>query len=174
MKTRRRTSKGFTLIEAILSLVILVVLLTALGTAFHATLMSYSENEKIAITTQAARALLDRMMREIRTAAAVEANQWVITIVPPSDPTGLQLIRYEYDPSGKRLYYTRTVLGDSNTYAIFGQEVDLISFSVDKQTGLDWQGMPCTKSVRVKIGLRKGTRDFYVTAAAAPRRNQLY
>jgi len=157
-----------------LSLVILVVLMTALATAFHATLMDYSENEKIAVTTQAARALLDRMMREIRTAAAVDANQSVISIVPPEDAGGLQLIRYEYDPTGKRLYYTRTVNGQSSTYTIFGQEVDLVSFSADTQTGLDWQGMTCTKTIRVSLVLRKGARDFHITAASAPRRNQIY
>ena len=168
----RRT--GFSLVEAILGLAILAILMTALGTAVHSTMESFRENERLATFSQVARAVLNRMTRDIRSAAAVDANSTSITIIPPADANGLQQVRYWYDPAAKVLRYRRTIYGTPYTHVACGEGGTLTSFSVATQSGLDWQGLTCIKNIRVTMALKLGTETFTVSASASPRRNQVF
>lgn len=171
---RRGRRTGFSLVEALLTLAILAILMTALGTAVHSTMESYRENERLATFSQVARAVLNRMTRDIRSAAAVDANSTSITIIPPADANGLQQIRYDYDRAAKVLRYQKTIYGTSYSYVACGEGGTLTSFSVATQSGPDWQGLTCIKNVRVTMALKLGPETFTVSASASPRRNQAF
>ncbi|MBN1123930.1 MAG: type II secretion system protein [Sedimentisphaerales bacterium] len=71
MKSQKKQGKGFTLIEVIISLVILAILMTALGLAFSASASNYSENEAMFEALNTARQALLRITADIRTAQGV-------------------------------------------------------------------------------------------------------
>jgi len=165
---------GFSLVEALLGLAILAILLTALGTAVYSAMESFRENERVATASQVTRAVLNRMMREVRTAAAVDANSTSITIIPPPDANGFTQIQYCYDATAKVLRYTKTISGTPYSYVACGEGGTLTAFAVTTATGQDWQGLTCIKNVRVTMALKLGPETFTVTASASPRRNQVF
>jgi len=173
-KHARAKAAGFTLVEGLMTLAIMGLMMAALGTAVYAAMESFRENDRLATASQTTRGVLQRMMREIRTAAAVDANSGTITIIPPADPNGLQRIQYQYDPSARRLNYHKTVNGQTFSYVACGEGGTLTQFSVTTQTGLDWQGLSCVKNVRVAMSLKFGSETFTVTSSASPRRNQVF
>ncbi|MBN1818041.1 MAG: type II secretion system protein [Sedimentisphaerales bacterium] len=71
MKSKQSQSKGFTLIEVIISLVILAILMTAVGLAFSASATNYAENEAMYEALNKARQALLRITSDIRTAQGV-------------------------------------------------------------------------------------------------------
>jgi prepilin-type N-terminal cleavage/methylation domain-containing protein len=70
MKTAR-IRKGFTVLEMLMSLVILAVLMTAVAVAFDASIVNFQANESISKITNAGRAALLRMTTELRTSQGV-------------------------------------------------------------------------------------------------------
>jgi type II secretory pathway pseudopilin PulG len=162
------------LVEAILTLAILSILLTALGSAVFVAMESFRENQYIATASQTTRGTLQRMMREIRTSAAVDANTTTITLIPPPDGTGLTQIQYQYDSAAKQLNYKRTVNGTTTSYVACGSGGSLTGFTVASQSGTDWQGLACIKNVRITMTLQIGPQTFTVTSSASPRRNQIF
>jgi prepilin-type N-terminal cleavage/methylation domain-containing protein len=167
-------SRGFTVVELLLALVILAILLTSAALAIHASMQSYTENDKIAAATQTGRSVLERITREVRTAAAVnsETPASELQLIPPADGSGLQEIRYEH--AGDTLYYHRTVNGTTTTYVLIGgqdDDVKVHSFSV---TVDEWEGRDCTKNVTVWLEVEVDDHRLALRASASPRRNQLY
>ena len=175
---RATSNKGFTVLEMLLSVTVLAMLLAAVAVAVHGSLTNSAENAKIAAATQAARFALNRIMRDIRTAAAVDeyAGSTKVTIVPPEDGSGTQQIQYEYDAGQRTLLYHVTVNGSKTTHTLFGGQDDVTvrSFHAIYELGKDWQDLDCTRSVTVRIEFEVDNQTFAVTASAAPRRNQLY
>lgn len=171
----RRNKSGFTLAEILVSMAITAALLTAVAAALHASINSYQENQKIAAATQTARTVLSRMMRDIRTADAVETTSFSVTIIPPSNPDGLQMIRYESPYDGK-LHYYRTVNGDTSEYILIGDEepISVESFYVSGEKAQDGEGVWYTTRVSAQLRLYVGDNFFFVSASACPRRNQEY
>ena len=179
MPHRRHNSRGgFTLLEMLISLVLLAALLASLGAAIHAATSSYIENTRISAITQTARGVLNRLTRDIRTADAVDVSSSEITIIPPDDGSGLEELRYEV--VGDSLNYYRTVSGVTTSYVLIGpaagaiNEVSLAGATISSTSGVDWEGTPCTKSVTITIVLENGDNDLTITASASPRRNQLF
>ncbi len=150
------------------------MLLAAIAIALHASILSYNENDKIASITQTARSILDRMMRDVRTAAAVDSTTTQLTVIPPDDGSGLTQIQYDYVEG--TLYYRRTVSGQTTSHVLLGpdDEITINAFTIIREIGIDWQGTSCTKSITVRLGLTVANQNFALTASAAPRRNQLY
>ena len=163
----RAGRRGFTMVEMLISLVILAMLLTAVATAMHASLQSYSENDKIAATTQTARAVVSRMMSDVRTAAAISTTTTRLTITAPNGGT----IEYEF-VNGQLLY--RRTEGTLVTYVLMDStdQVRLTSLNIARESGMNDQGQACTKSVKATLMMSAGTQSFAVTASSAVRRNQ--
>lgn len=174
IRRRGHHTEAFTLVEVLLSLAILAMLMAAIGSAVYASLDSYEQNEHIASATQATRAVLDRISRDIRTAAAVSAGSTQITIITPAGSEAQQ-IDYDWDSGDGVLYYRRKVDGSTTSYPLLGDgDVTISSFSVTYETGLDWEGISCTKSVTVLLDIAIDGKTFTMTGSASPRRNQLY
>ena len=174
IRRRGLHTRAFTLVEVLLSLSILAMLMAAIGGAVYASLESYEENEHIATATQATRSVLDRISRDVRTAAAISTGASQIVIITPAGSEAEQ-IDYDWDSSNGVLYYRRKVSGSTTSYPLLGDgEVTINSFTVTSETGLDWQGVSCTKSVTVSIAIAIDGKTFTMTASAAPRRNQFY
>ncbi len=72
MKTPKRQIKsGFTLVEVLMSLVILATLMTAVAFAFDASVKNYQANRGIYETVNRGRQALMRITNDLRTASAV-------------------------------------------------------------------------------------------------------
>lgn len=175
---RATAGKAFTLPEILIGIALSAILLAAVGTAMHGSLTNHAENTKITAVTQAARFALNRITRDIRTAAAVDeyAGTTVIRIVPPYDGSGIQQVQYEYDADTRSLLYRVTTSGSTTTHTLFGGQDDVAvkSFSAVYERGKDAQGLDCAKSVTLRLEFEIEHQVFAVTASAAPRRNQLY
>ncbi|MBL7132992.1 MAG: prepilin-type N-terminal cleavage/methylation domain-containing protein [Phycisphaerae bacterium] len=166
-----KKTPAFTLAEAILALAILAMLLAAVAVAVHASMQSYTENERIASVTQASRVILSRMMAEVRSAADVNSTDTLLTITTADDGSGLEQIQYEY--TGGKLHYRRTVNGVQSDHVLLGDGADGIVISACSFVPEDSDdGVPLSRKVR--LVLVRGTASFAVTASAAIRRNQEY
>ena len=159
---------GFTLMEVLIGLAVLAMLMAAIGAAVHSSLQSYTENEKSLALTQAARAVLDRMMREVRTAADVDSTTHTLTI--DEDGTGQNVVEYQFYPGS--FYYTQTAGGQTNTYPLlaYGDDVTVTDFSVLREDSAE--GDPLSVTVRLTLAMRD--RTFAMTATSAVRRFQTY
>lgn len=176
-QSARGNRSGFTLIEVILAVTITALLLAAIATAMHASLMSYTENEKAAAVTQTSRSVINRLVRDVRTAQAVDSTDTSLTIIPPDNGSGITEIQYDF--SGGQLLYRVTRNGQQSTHVLIeapdqGGGPGVGSFDVLREVGQNWEGVDCTKSITVRLVLEMDGRPFGVTATSAPRRNQTY
>jgi prepilin-type N-terminal cleavage/methylation domain-containing protein len=88
MKTAR-IKIGFTILEVLMSMVILAVLLTAVAVAFDASIVNFQANDSISKITNAGRAALLRMTTELRSAGYDSNGDGEIeSSVAVSDPVG--------------------------------------------------------------------------------------
>ena len=171
---RQEQARGFTLVEVLLAITLVAVLLLSVGVALQASFKSYQENDKLAAATQSARSALGRMSREIRNADAINATTNSVTILPPSGGGWPDQIQYEL--SGGTLYYRRTVSGTQSEYVLLGSDerVSVQSFEVASQSGEDFEGTPCTKTVTIRLVLDVDGQSYPVSASVSPRRNQIF
>jgi prepilin-type N-terminal cleavage/methylation domain-containing protein len=175
MKTAR-IKNGFTLLEVMMSLVILAVLLTAVAVAFDASIVNFQANDSISKVTNAGRAALLRMTTELRTAQ-------IVGVIGVEDPDNTQCflrnaegvdIRYWFDDGitvpefhGLRLNIDGTLDGNDPilcnyvTEATFERAYTTIGVST------------AVRNVRIVLKLTddKGNNPQTMAAAAVVRRN---
>jgi len=166
--------KGLSLVEMLIAMTLLALLMTSIVSAVYASLRSYEANERIAAATQAARTVLTRMMREVRTASDVEYTSMSLTIYPPEGDGNPDKIEYRLE--GSALTYTRWNGASTGVHTLLGGEGDPVSvssFYVSGQTGMD-QEEPYIKSITVAVNLAVGNEVLPVVASAALRCNQEY
>ncbi len=184
MKQSRKNS-GFTVVELLLAVAIMAMLLASVAIAMQAALGSYRENEKIAEVMQMSRAVLNRMMSEVRTADAVNSESpQHISIIPPLNSiipplNSEHVTEIEYELVDGALYYRRTVNGEEVTQTFISSDENVqIQFTVttppELGTAVDEEGVTYTyiKSVTINLTLSSGSNTFKLTASACPRRNQ--
>ena len=166
--------RAFSLAELLLALALSAMLLAAVSVAMDASFTSYDQNDRIADSTQTARAILGRMANDIRTAAAVTTGAGTISIIPPANAQGLTLIVYVF--ANGALTMNRTVNGVVTACPLLDKtgDVQLSGFTVISTQGLDSDSVPCTRSVTAHLIMTDGNQQFAVTASASPRRNQTF
>jgi ABC-type microcin C transport system permease subunit YejB len=110
----------------------------------------------------------------IRTAQAIRYSGGLMTIIPPDDGSGISQIQYEL--SGSTLIYRVTKSGVETTQNLVapGDDVNINSFAITEETGQDWQGLDCTKSLALTVVFTMDGKDYPFTATARPRRNIVY
>ena len=168
-----RAAAAFTVPELLLSLALTGAILAATAVAMQGVFMSYSENEDIADVTQAARVVLQRMMKEVRTADGISSAANSISIIPPSNPEDVEEIEYEL--AGDTLFYRRTVNSQTTSVPLLTStgEVRILGLEVSRETGID-EGVVYTKRLTATLTLRAGANPLVITASACPRRNLAY
>lgn len=171
MKTAQ-IKHGFTMVEVLLSLVILAMLMTAVAVAFDASIVNFQANESISKTTNAARAALLRMTTELRTAQGVG-------VIGADDPdntqcslmTGAGNICYWYDQNNKVLRLDADVnpASHSTDDPALCRNVTSVTFNRASVPG----NPGAIRNVRIVLTLTddKGNNPQTLAAAAVVRRN---
>ncbi|MCK5114851.1 MAG: prepilin-type N-terminal cleavage/methylation domain-containing protein, partial [Phycisphaerae bacterium] len=93
MRRKCKKSRGFTLVELLVSLVLSAILLTGFGVALHGTLFSYERNSNSTALDHVGRSIVERMTQEIRSASNVDCGSNLLRIYP-ADTSGPSEIRY--------------------------------------------------------------------------------
>lgn len=164
-KLRHKNRRGFTIVEVLIALAITAMLLTAVATAFNASIINYRENESIFKAINSARQALFRITSQLRTATAVDPNS------PSNECTmitaGGDDITYRYDSTSGNLLLITNDDGSDDDYVLC-EHVDSMTFT--RQTIVD--GMVTkVKSVQIAINVAVGGVERRVAAAAVVRRN---
>jgi prepilin-type N-terminal cleavage/methylation domain-containing protein len=168
---KAQSKNGFTIVEMLMSLVILAMLMTAVAVAFDASVTNFQVNQGISKTTNAARAALLRMTTELRSAQAV-ATIGVGAGFDPSDNSQCSLttsdgsnICYRYNAADKTLYLDTNgssyPLCKNVTAATFNRATTIIN------------GAVAVRNVRIVLTLTddKGNNSQTFAAAAVVRKN---
>jgi prepilin-type N-terminal cleavage/methylation domain-containing protein len=161
VKPRHHAEEGFTLVELLISLVIVAMLLAAVAVALNASIINYRENEKIFRSINEARQALTRMTSQIRTG-----------LVDPNNISDQQTcevfcsdgsrVKYHYDSANNRLYLYD--YGTSTDYLLC-DNVSSITFKKDNNTTSG-----DVKSVRISITISDSQITQSLAAAAVVRR----
>jgi len=185
--------RAFTLSEVILSLAIMAVLMVAAGTAMKVSMQGYDENDKVTRAMQGARATLERLTRQLRTAEAVDFTQTsesgtyqgqpvtmdvtTLVITAPRDNNYLEQVQYVHripmgSSVGGKLYYYYQEQGQgltTPTLAMLGEEEDVEVESFDVTTVSEGAA---TANTKVQFTLNVGGRQFDFSSAVALRGNE--
>jgi prepilin-type N-terminal cleavage/methylation domain-containing protein len=165
---KARFKNGFTIIEVLMSLVILATLMTAVAVAFDASITNFQANEGISKTMNSARVALLRMTTELRSSQAVAV---IGAGGDPADYSQCSLIasdggniRYRYNAAGKTLYLDT----NGNSYSLC-KNVTAATFKRAIVPG----NPLAIRNVRIVLTLTddKGNNSQTFAAAAVVRRN---
>jgi len=171
---------GFTIVELLMSLLLVSILLTAVALAMRASMDTYQQNINAAAVNQAARSLAMRMQREIRQAVSVDYNAGAskVVITPPANAAGLQTITYNYDSIQEKLTYSRSYAdsGKNTTETLFDSstEIRLTGFFITYKTVQNAQGQWCTQRVICTTYFTIDGQNSPLVFTASPRRNLTY
>ena len=178
-KPMRRKTRGFTLIEVMLSLTILAILMTAVAFAFDASVTNYQANKSIYETVNTGRQALLRMTNDLRSAQAV-------ALIGGEDPDNSQIslitntgtdITYRYDSSSGTLYYDDNVGGNSYVLCnhVTGATFNRTEHEIERDNGAGGvETITAIRDVRIVLTLTDDAGDVSRTLAAATlvRKNQ--
>jgi prepilin-type N-terminal cleavage/methylation domain-containing protein len=162
--------KGFTLVELLISLVIVGMLLAAVAATLSASAVNYRENERVYRTINNARQALERMTSELRTAGTYISETFVASKDPyaPDNKCDLftasgQDITYEYRSADSKLYLITNSNG--NEYVLCDNVTNAVFIKTLTDDGDD------VKSVRISLTVQSGDYESTLSAAAVIRKN---
>ena len=191
--SNRPDRRAFTLAEVILSTSIMAILMVAAATAMKVSMQGYDENDKVTRAMQGARATLERLTRQIRTAKAANFTQTselgsyqgqqvtmdvtTLVITGPNDSSNLEQVQYVHripqgSTVGGKLYYYYQEQGQgltTPTLAMLGEEEDVEVESFDITTVTEGSA---TANTKVQFTLNVGGRQFEFSSAVALRGNE--
>lgn len=177
MKNQYKT--GFTLIEVMMSLVILAMLMTAVAFAFDASVTNYQANKGIYETVNRARQALLRITNDLRSAQAV-------ALIGGGDPDNTQVslvtntgtdVTYRFDGTDNRLYYDDNATGSSYVLCdhVTGATFNRTEHEIDRDNGAGGvETITAIRDVRIVLTLTDDSGEMPHTLAAATlvRKNQ--
>jgi prepilin-type N-terminal cleavage/methylation domain-containing protein len=169
LQAKHNSPNGFTLVELLISLVIVGMLFAAIATALSASIVNYRENEQVYRTINSARQALERMTSELRTAGTYVGSTFVA--VDPDAPNNQcnlftaagQDITYEYRSADNKLYLITNSNG--NEYVL----CDNVTSAVFIKTPTD--DLSDCKSVRISLTVQSGDHKSTLSAAVVIRKN---
>lgn len=154
---QRRRFHGLSLVEALLSLSISAMLLTAVGAAYRASAQAIEHNDQFFRASQAARVSINQIMAEVRRcqSGVVSSDSLELT-------TSTGAIRtYAYDDTTKQLKVTLHDDIAPTTHAM-AKNVESVEFLTDGQT------------IAMTIAVRIGSNQILLNGSAFPRRTLTY
>jgi len=165
----RKSRRGLSLAEVMISLAISAMLLTAVAAAFSASSEAIDQNDQFFRASQAARVSMTQILTEIRRANAVQV---------PGNNKSLSMITfdnkdrtYSYDSDAQKLkMITNDVLTDPD-YTL-ASNCTSTTFDVDTMT--DAGGIKHVVRVAVTIIVKVGSNTIRLTGSAAPRKEQTW
>ncbi|MBN1555009.1 MAG: prepilin-type N-terminal cleavage/methylation domain-containing protein [Phycisphaerae bacterium] len=158
---------GFTLVEMLLSITIMAIVMVAVAGATHVSMRTYEANQTDAQLGGAARAILQRIAREIRGASSVTCSLHHLTITPASGPDQI-----DYILEGGQFHCDRTTGAGTQRYTLLTSTDDvhmtnfliyISTMTVDEQT--------VTAMVTVQLHFIANLQPMVVSASACPRQN---
>lgn len=163
-KTKYR-SRGFTLVEILIALAITAMLLTAVAVAFNASVINYTENEKIYKAINSARQAVFRITSQLRTATAADPN------APANECTLItadgENLTYRYDGAAQILYLITNDDTSDRDYVLC-EGVEAMTFTKDVFVE---DAVTKVRSVQMTITVAAGGVRKKIAAAAVIRRN---
>ena len=166
-----KPNSGFTMVELLVSLMILGILMAAVAVAFDAAVENYTVNEGIAKTMNTARAALMRITTELRTANSVG-------VIPSDDPDNTQCrfsnaantaFCYWYDSANQALRLNTDGTLDDND-PVLCRNVTAVTFERSYVAG---SSPTAVRNVRIVLTLTddNGKNSRTLATAAVVRRN---
>jgi prepilin-type N-terminal cleavage/methylation domain-containing protein len=167
MQTPRAKQKtGFTIVEVMVSLVILAILTTAVAFTFDAAVTNYQANQGIYETVNRSRQALMRITNDLRTASAValigeDPDNSQVSLVT----LGGKDITYRFDSATSTLYYDDNVSGNSYVLCdnVASATFDRTSHEIERGGG----NITAVRDVRIVLTLTDDSGDTTQTVAAA-------
>jgi len=166
---RHPIKPAFTLVELLIALAITAMLLTAVAVAFNASVINYTENEKIYKALNGARQAMFRITSQLRTATAADpnspANECSLITADGEDLT------YRYDAAAKILYL---ITNDDSTDPDYKLCENVEAMTFTKAVVVVVEGavtVTKVRSVQMTITVSAGGLTKKLAAAAVIRRN---
>ncbi len=166
---RHTTKTAFTLAELLIALAITAILLTAIAVAFNASVINYTENEKIYKAINSARQAMFRITSQLRTADSVDSSAPVNECT--FETADGKNLTYRYDASAKVLYL---ITNDDTTDPDYKlcENVEAMTFTKDVVVVVeDTVEVTKVRSVQMAITVSAGGLTKKLAAAAVIRRN---
>ena len=154
---------GLGLLEAIISLAISAMLLTAVAGAFRAASDAIDANDNFFHATQGGRVAMARMLTQVR--RGTPATDTTSTSLHLLTDTG-QDITYVYDSSSKQLNLVNN--GSATSYTL-AHNVSQCTFT--KTIGTDSTGVTCVAKVTIVLAVTVGPDQVLLSGSASPRRS---
>lgn len=165
---------GFTLVELIIAIVLLAILGTTMGTATYSALWTYEQVNGIADVNQTARAVIERMCREIRAADSADytntAGSTTLTLYyPAGDPVYPPVISYSIDKTSGRMTYQQGSVGPWTLVGSTGDDITISDASLEiEYREIDDVNQPCL--VKIYIVFNNFEANYPFAASACLRR----
>ena len=164
MKTYTQ-KKAFTLVEVLISMVVMAMIMTAVAVAFNASAKNYDTNEKIFQSVNMARQALTRLTNQVRTSKAVE--------LPTNEPANKcsmithdnKLLTYDYRSDQQKLYLIDNA---TSTEYLLCENVTDLTFTKTTATVREQNAVI---SVKIALTVTLEGEEKTISSAAVLRRN---
>ncbi|NIP22278.1 MAG: prepilin-type N-terminal cleavage/methylation domain-containing protein [Phycisphaerae bacterium] len=156
---------GFGIVELLVAMAITSILLVAVAVAFHASMMSYRENEDLFLAVNRARQSLFRITTQLRT------GYWVDPNAPNNECSFFTAdgsdITYRFNTTDNKLYLITNDITTDSDYVL----CDNVSAMTFGKTTRTVEGMTSVVSVNISMTVEVGNAQRTLTSAAVIRRD---
>ena len=157
LKFTRRTKRGLSLIEVMISLAIMAILLTAVASSFMASSSVIEMNDKFFRATQAGRVSVNQILSTLRQCKTVDVDSHSLDVTTATDSRS-----YIFDSTNQLLTMTMSDgMGGTLTQTL-AHNVKDVTFSTDNHT------------VSMLITVEVGNNAITLSGSAMPRRSVAY
>ena len=164
MRDIRCKCGGFTLMEILVSLILLGMLMTAVGVAVHASMTNYRENEDMFRAISTGRQALMRITTDLRTASDVSSSDPAGQCTINLDSNADWDIAYQLDDAADTLYLVIDPDGAPEPHVLC-RNVTALTFTRTPATA------DPARNVRISMTVTVGNCSQTVSSAAVIRRN---
>jgi type II secretory pathway component PulJ len=191
LRCGRTVRSGLTMVEAMISLTIAAMVLTAVGVAFTSTARAMQINDQFFRAAQAARVSMTRILAQVRNGSvddASTANNLHLITNEVKDANG-NTIKPALDVTYKLVNETNPELGPKRllmvidagkttekTYELARNVTTAVTTTApfSYEAGTDYNNAACVARVAVTLTVKNGNNEVRLSGSGAPRRNLTY